>query len=137
MYSYRSGGDVERLELRGNVLLFDALLQGRFDSVAADLEFVGTLGAGPEDCTAEPRGWMGLRDENAWWYDLVFLPRYDDDIIAENYANDPLSVCDGCGTLFVRGVESGEVCVDFEDLFDKDPELPDLEEFILTLHNLP
>ena len=27
----------------------------------------------------EPRGWIGLRDENAWWIDVVFMPTESDD----------------------------------------------------------
>lgn len=137
LYLYQSGGDIDRIEARGNVYLFEGRMQGRFDSMAMDLEVVGTLGAGPSDCTLEPRGWIGLRDEDAFWYDLVFLPRDDSDITGPDYPNDPLSDCDGCGTLYLRGVESGEVCPDFSFLFDGTREPPSVDEFILSLRDLP
>lgn len=137
LYLYHSGGDIDRLEARGNVYLFTGRMQGRFDSMAMDLEVVGELGAGPDDCTLEPRGWIGLRDEDANWYDLVFLPRDDSDITGPDYPNDPLSDCDGCGTLYLRGVESGEVCPDFGFLFDGSRQPPPVQDFVHSLRDLP
>jgi hypothetical protein len=135
LYLFASGGDVDLLEARGNTYLFTDRLHERFDSTAMDLTLIGELGAGPTDCTLEPYGWVGLRDENAFWYDLVFLPT---DLLdaQEPYTNDPLSICDGCGTLYIRGVEQGQLCVDLSVLFPE-IERPSVEEFVLPLHSLP
>jgi len=125
----------ERLEARGDVYFFDDELAGRFDSVSLDIELLSASGAGPDDCALEPRGWVGLRDSDAYWYDLVFLPREDDDLTGEGYENDPYGDCDGCGALFVRGVEAGVVCPDFSGLFDGALTPPDAADFVLTLRD--
>ena len=138
LYLDLTGGDVDRLQARGNVYLFEPVIEGRFDSISVDMDLQGVRGAGPEDCTLEPLGWIGLRDPDAVWYELVFLPRITEDIIGEPFPNEPLSICDGCGTLYVRGVESGEVCVDLTDLFDTiESKLPVVDDYVLTLHELP
>ncbi len=137
LYLFYSGGDADRLEARGNVYLFDGRIHDRFDSIVVDMELVGEVGRGPDDCILEPRGYIGLRDSNAYWYDLVFLPRYEDDLTNNNYPNDPLSVCDGCGTLYIRGVKTEEVCVDFSSVFAGGLTRPAIEEYVLTLHDLP
>lgn len=132
LYLYATGGDVDHLELRGNVYLPDYRIQNRFDSIALDLAMDGTLGAQADTCTAEPAGWIGLRDPNAFWYDLVFRPRYDDGSGADQ-------ACDGCGTLYLRGLlgpeELATVCVDLSTLYSKLAP-PDPETFILSLHQL-
>jgi hypothetical protein len=137
LYMAISGGDVDVFEARGDVYLFHPQLMDRFDSVGVDMVMQGTLGAAPDDCTLEPLGWIGLRDENAYWYDIVFLPRSRDDIIGEEYPNDPLSICDGCGRLYVQGVEQEgrDVCVDFSSVFGGFP-LPDPDDYVLPLHSL-
>jgi len=137
LYLYYSGGDADRLEARGNVYLFDGQLHDRFDSVVVDMELIGEVGRGPDDCVLEPRGYIGLRDSNAYWYDLVFLPRYEDDLTNNGYPNDPLSVCDGCGTLYIRGVKTEEVCVDFSSVFSGGLSRPPIEDFVQSLHDLP
>lgn len=137
LYTYQSGGNVDRIEARGNVYLFTGRMFDRFDSMAMDLEVIGTLGAGPDDCTLEPLGWIGLRDEDAFWYDLIFLPRAGSDVTGPDYPNDPLSDCDGCGTLYLRGVEVGEVCPDFSFLFEAERPIPNVDEFVLSLRDLP
>jgi hypothetical protein len=135
LYVALTGGDVDSIELRGNAYFFDARIDGRFDSIALDISLQGELGAGPDDCTAEPLGWIGLRDENAVWYDLVFLPRFAFDVTGQPYPNDPLQECDGCGTLYIRGVEQGEVCPDLSGIFDLTP--PSVEEFVLSVREIP
>ncbi|MEZ4317709.1 MAG: hypothetical protein R3F61_09395 [Myxococcota bacterium] len=137
LYLYMTGGDEDSLEARGNVYLFTGRMSERFDSIALDINVIGQLGAGPDDCTQEPLGWIGLRDENAVWYDLIFLPRSEDDITGVPYPNDPLSECDGCGTLYIRGVESGEFCPDFSFLFDGSLQAPPVAEFVSSLRDLP
>ena len=103
-----------------------------------DLILTGETGAGPDDCTLEPKGWIGLRDENAYWYDLVFMPKDASD--STGYLDDEHSVCDGCGTLYLRGLETenyGQICPDFNDLWLGDTvELPAAEDFILTIQQL-
>ncbi|MCA9571082.1 MAG: hypothetical protein KC656_24750, partial [Myxococcales bacterium] len=135
LYVEVTGGDVESIELRGNAYFFTGTLAQRFDSIAVDLSFTGELGAGPDDCTLEPLGWIGLRDPDAVWYDLVFLPRSENDITGQPYPNDPLQQCDGCGTLYIRGVEQGTVCPDFTGVFDLTP--PTVDEFVLSVRELP
>jgi len=140
MYVYATGGDVEYLEARGNVFLLADRIQDRFDSVAMDLYMTGSVGAGADDCTLEPHGWMGLRDENAYWYDLVFLPSSEEDATGEGYDNEDYSACDGCGTLYVRGLEATEelglVCPDFSKIWVDGIGLPAEEDFILNFHDI-
>jgi hypothetical protein len=139
LYQSITGGDVDIYEARGNVYLFEPTLQGRFDSIGVDIHLQGTLGAAPDECTLEPLGWIGLRDANAYWYYVVFLPRFEDDIVGEEYPNDPLSVCDGCGRLYVQGVEQvgKDVCLDLSTLFAEGAfVLPDPDDYVLPLHNL-
>ena len=138
LFMYITGGDVDYFEARGNAYFFTPQLHGRFDSVQVDMALVGPTGASPTDCTAEPLGWIGVRDENAYWYDVVFLPRYEEDIVGEKYPNDPLSVCDGCGRLYIQGVEQQgkDVCIDFSFLFDGSFPLPDPDDYVLPLHAL-
>lgn len=133
-----TGGDVDTFQARGNVYFFTPQLHGRFDSIAVDMSLVGPTGAAPTDCQLEPLGWIGLRDADALWYDVVFLPRFREDIVGEPYPNDPLSVCDGCGRLYVQGIEQEgmEICVDFSFLFDGSFPLPDPDDYVLPLHAL-
>lgn len=137
---YATGGDAALYEPTGNIFLFDSKLQGRFDSMEMDLSFAGPGSVGPDDCAIEPRGWIGLRDENAYWYDVVFLPRYDDS--PTDSGEDPdYSACDGCGHLYLRGVDVsadlGEVCMDFSFVFGTDPPRPpDTADYVLPLHSL-
>ncbi|HND29393.1 MAG TPA: hypothetical protein PLA94_05310 [Myxococcota bacterium] len=132
LYLYSIGGDAEHLEARGNAYFPELRIQDRFDSLAMDLVLEGALGATSETCTLEPAGWIGLRDEQAFWYDLVFMPLNDD-----GYTDDPYSACDGCGQLFLRGVEApvdlGTVCVDLSGVFTQLVP-PNPEDFVFTLH---
>lgn len=133
-----AAGAGESLEARGNVYYFETRLAGRFDSIAMDLYFVGPDNAPPDTCTLEPQGWLSVRDGDAFWYDLVFEPRYDEDQTDENYSNDPYTSCDGCGTLYVRGVEQAgmTVCPDFSFLWSGVLAPPDPAEFSLSLRDL-
>lgn len=137
---YATGGDSQVYEPRGNLFFFGHKLQERFDSVEMDLAFGGAGSLGPDDCALEPRGWIGLRDENAYWYDVVFQPRYDEDVNDTGEPAAPYSECDGCGTIYLRGVEAvelGEVCLDFSFVWSDDPFTPPgVEEFVLTLRQL-
>ena len=133
-------GDVQRFETRGDIYLFADRIQDRFDSVSMSLEFIGELGAGPEDCTAEPRGWIGLRDENAWWLDIVFQPSGDDDA-TDPYEDPEYTACDGCGTAYLRGVEQtvelGEICLDLSAVWSAEGlAAPDPDAYISQLRDL-
>ena len=126
-YRYVSGPDTPTLELRTETYLYEPVLAGAFDSFGAELSWAGEGAAGPEDCALEPRGWIGVRDPEAYWFDLRFLP-LDGDI-------DP-AACDGCGELFVRGIEEvslGQVCPtwSWEGL-----QPPDIREVRWTLRSL-
>jgi len=138
LFMFLSGGDVDTFEARGNVYFFTPQLHDRFDSIQLDMALVGPSGAGPNDCLEEPLGWIGVRDENAYWYDVVFLPRFQEDVVGDPYANDPLSQCDGCGRLYVQGVEQPDVdvCVDFSFVFDGGFPLPDADDYVLPFHAL-
>lgn len=132
-----AGGVDEGLEANGNVYFFERRISGRFDSVAANFELIGPGAAGPDDCTQEPQGYISLRDEDAFWYDLVFSPRYDGDPDDPDYPNEPYSECDGCGTLYVRGLEQEgiEVCVDLGFLWAGPLEPPAVQDFAFTLRD--
>ena len=131
-YVYVEGGDTARLESRGNLYLFEDRIADRWDSVAMDLELVGDDGAGPGDCTLEPTGWLSLRDTNAYWYDVVFLASEADTVDTSTDTS-----CDGCGTLYIRGVESGTVCPDLSAAWDGRLDPPDVADFVLSIHDLP
>jgi hypothetical protein len=139
LYLYLTGGNADYLEARGNVFLFETRLSERFDSMAMDLTFTGPNGAAPDSCTQEPVGWIGLRDENAYWYDLVFQPADAGDTDG-SMADTEYTECDGCGTLYIRGIETieyGEICVDFSWLWDKNPlVLPEPEDFVFTIRDI-
>lgn len=135
MYVAAAGGDAPSLELRGNAFFFEPRIADRFDSVNAELSF----GLDP-DCTLEPRGWIGLRDSDAFWYDLVFLPLTDSGGGEDAYDNPDYGECDGCGTLYIRGLETveyGEVCPDFGESWQRsDSQVPDMGDFLLTLREV-
>lgn len=132
-----TGGADQGLEANGNIYFFEHRIQSRFDSVGADLEIIGPEAAGPDDCALEPQGWIAIRDEDAFWYDLVFSPRFDGDPDDPDYPNEPYSECDGCGTLYVRGLEQDgiEVCLDLAFLWEGMLAPPELQEFAFTLRD--
>jgi hypothetical protein len=112
LVSRLTGGGPETIELRGDLHLFEHRLQGVFDSVAVDLAWAAPDASAPDACAAEPAGWIGLRDEDAAWIELVFQPRHGDATGAP-YDNPPYDPCDGCATVFVRGIEQDlTVCPD-------------------------
>ncbi len=55
-------------------------------------------------CAEEPSGTVSLRDPDGNWYEA----RFDGGLEVED-----ASACDGCGTVYWRGQEVGEVCPDF------------------------
>jgi hypothetical protein len=140
LYMNATGGDSPRLEARGDVYLFDHRIQDRFDSVAIDIELLSEAAAGPDDCALEPRGWIGLRDENAWWIDVVFMPVESEDGTGDVWYDPTYSACDGCGTVYVRGVEAepiGTICPDFQQIFDRGIlTLPEIDDYVFTIRSL-
>lgn len=131
MYLDASGGAASSMELRGSAYLFGPAIADRFDSIDVDLSF----GNDP-DCTLEPHGWIALRDEDAFWFDLVFLPSQDE---GETWDDEDRGACDGCGTLYIRGLETveyGEVCPDFSDWAIDSRALPTPDDFVLTLRDV-
>lgn len=116
LYLRYSRGAEDSLEIRGNLYLFEDLFD-RFDSLSFDFQLQGQVGASPEECLLEPSGILSLRDPNAFWYDVVFLPRNPDQTGDDGAYENPLSGCEGCGTLYVRGVEVGPLCVDFSPVW--------------------
>lgn len=134
--SYR-GGDVQTLDdARGNVFFFERRLGDRFDSIAIDLTHAAPSN-NASDCPDEPYGYISLRDENAFWYDLVFQPRYGMD--DTGFDNQPYTACDGCGRIYVRGLDQGiDVCPDLSFLWDGNTLTPPaIDEFLLSSRDIP
>jgi len=134
MYIYAMGGDTRSLEARGNVFWTSYRIQNRFDSAAMDIYLLDPSSAGPDDCALEPKGWIGIRDERSYWYDLVFMPMDSED--DAGYEDDERSMCDGCGTLYLRGTETieyGQLCPDFSTIWTESLiDLPQAEDFVFT-----
>lgn len=139
MYTAASGGDADFLELRGDVYFFEHRIQDTFDSISIDIELPGPTGTPPDACTLEPKGWIGIRDENAFWIDVVFLPLEGAEATGPAYHDEVYTECDGCGTVYVRGIEAGpigEVCPDFEGLWsDEVIAVPDLSDYVLDVRD--
>jgi len=139
MYTYASGGDADFLELRGDLYLFDHRIQDRFDSVSLDIELPGPTGSAPDACQLEPKGWIGVRDENAFWIDVVFLPLEGSSAPVPAYDDPQYTVCDGCGTVYVRGLEAGpigEICPDFGSLWQGGGiTVPPVEDYVLDVRD--
>ena len=134
--SYR-GGDVNTLDdARGNVFFFEHRIGDRFDSIAIDLTHAAPAN-NASDCPDEPYGYISLRDENAFWYDLVFQPRYGVD--DTGFTNEPYTECDGCGIIYVRGLDQGiDVCPDLSFLWDGATLTPPaIDDFLLSSRDLP
>jgi hypothetical protein len=134
-------GDVaQQLEARGDVYMFEHRIADRFDSVSLDLNMVNEAAAGPDDCALEPRGWIGVRDENAWWFDVVFMPLAGTDATGDTWYDPARSVCDGCGSVYIRGVEAesiGEICPDFAGIWERGVmDAPAVEDYVFTIRSL-
>lgn len=117
----------------------------RFTSVRFDLDFDG-------DCPNEPRGYVGVRGNEGFWFDVYFLPKYDPEEELSRASSFPYESidnveCDGIGTLFVRNLDlrqleaenpgwSRELNIDFASIIASMP-TPSLDGFVFTLQNLP
>ncbi|MCA9491159.1 MAG: hypothetical protein KC621_14615 [Myxococcales bacterium] len=119
--------------------------QPRFTSVRFDLTFDSA-------CAEEPVGFVGLRGNEGFWFDIYFLPIYDpEENTAQSnafpYENIDNVSCDGIGTLFSRNADleafeqsnpgwSRELSPDFGAILQTLP-TPTIESYVYTLHNLP
>lgn len=117
----------------------------RFTSVRFDLTF-------SPDCRDEPIGFLGMRGNEGFWFDVYFLPIYpvDEDTAQSNafpFEQIDNQTCDGTGTLFSRNVDlaaldeaddnwSRELAPDFDAVRDNLPS-PSLESYVFTLRHLP
>lgn len=137
LYVAYTGGTTQTVEARGDLLLHGARIGDRFGGISADLALPGPAVAASTECVDEPTGWISLRDDDAYWYDLVFQPRYAEDATGDVYENYPYGECEGCGTLYIRGVEQGTVCLDVSDLFDGTLSPPAIEDYVLSLRGDP
>lgn len=117
----------------------------RYTSVRFDLDFDG-------DCALEPRGYVGVRGNEGFWFDVYFLPKYDPVEDLSRASSFPFEAidnldCDGIGTLFVRNLDlrqverispewSREIQIDFASIISAMP-TPDLAGFTFSLQDLP
>ncbi len=132
--SYGSDGTIH---VAANLYLFGDPLLDRFDAIVVDIDI-------DEGCPEEPVGYVGLRGNDGYWFDIFFLPRYAEDDISAVAGAFPYELidnptCDGCGNLFVRNVPSDQpnlVCPDFGSA-TSELSAPSVDEYILTLHDLP
>jgi len=137
LFTRATGGDADTLELRGNVHFFEHRIRDRYDSITVDLLWAAPSSTSPDDCAEEPRGWIGVRDENAFWTELIFQPRYDDDVTDDPYDNVPLNVCDGCANVYIRGVKQDfTVCPDFSFVWDGGLSAPEANAYALDMRTL-
>ncbi len=81
-------------------------LNGAIDLTERSVSFTDVLFFS-EGCPEEPGGVISVRGADGW-YDVQF----DLDLSGDMNPMD----CDGCGTVWYRGVEVGEVCVDVADI---------------------
>ena len=137
VYVAYTGGTTFGVEARGELLLHEQRIGDRFSGIAADFSLPGPDAATSGECVDEPTGWISLRDDAAYWYDLVFQPRYVEDANGAVYENHPYGQCEGCGTLYIRGVEQGTVCLDVAPLFDGSLSPPLVEDYVLSVRGAP
>jgi hypothetical protein len=111
------GGPAASLTLRGDVYAPSAPLDDVFDSLRLDIAWQDPA-TSFADCPDEPVGWIGVRDDEAWWFDVVFQPLPGD--------VDPTpNPCDGCGELYIRGLPTETlVCPDLSFLWLDDTIVP-------------
>lgn len=137
LFARSTGGDADTLELRGNVHLFEHRIQDRYDSLTVDLLWAAPHSTAPDACADEPAGWIGIRDDNAYWTELIFQPRYDDDVTDDPYDNDPFNRCDGCANVYIRGVlQDFTVCPDFSFVWDGALSAPEAADYALDMRSL-
>lgn len=95
-----------------NTLTFTGSLagmEGNVNTIVLTDTYIATASRG-SSCELEPSGTISVRDADGEWYDVLFQgPPY---VGASIYPPD----CDGCGQVYFRGQELGEVCPDFSIL---------------------
>jgi hypothetical protein len=116
----------------------------RFTSVRFDLSF-------SPDCALEPIGFIGIRGNEGFWFDVYFLPDPELEPGTAAYKAFPFEeidnvACDGIGTLFARNVNlaayddedpswSREITPDFAAVVAGMP-LPTLDTYVYTLRDI-
>ncbi|MEN0064886.1 MAG: hypothetical protein AAGA48_22265 [Myxococcota bacterium] len=117
----------------------------RYTSVRFDLEF-------DNDCALEPLGYVGVRGNEGFWFDVYFLPKYDREEDPARGGAFPFEEidnveCDGIGTAFIRNLSlkqadeedpnwSREIQFDFAAILAALPR-PAIEDFLFPLQELP
>ena len=117
----------------------------RYTSVRFDLEF-------GNDCGLEPLGYVGIRGNEGFWFDVYFLPKYDreeDPALGGAFPFEEIDnvECDGIGTVFIRNLDlktrdeedpewSREIQFDFAAILGALPR-PAIEDFLFPLQELP
>lgn len=82
-------------------------LGGDFDTVVFSNVALYDIAGG---CRQEPSGLISLRDGEGNWYDVTLDGPVD-------FGGDfDAAACDGCGDVWFRGEDVGQVCVDFTTL---------------------
>lgn len=109
-----SGDHYDDAESPQNTLTFSGSLsgmQGDVNTIVMTDTYIYTASRG-SSCELEPSGTISVRDAAGEWYDVQFQgPPYAG---ASIFPPD----CDGCGQVFFRGQQLGEVCPDFSILTD-------------------
>ncbi|MDP6932103.1 MAG: hypothetical protein QGG40_04265 [Myxococcota bacterium] len=78
------------------------------DEVLIVDELLGT------NCEDEPSGTISVRDQDGYWYDVMFDgPTFEEFEVDEE-------TCDGCGSAWFRGEYVGDACVDFSPWLEWD-----------------
>ena len=105
-----TGIDARQVAINGALSgLAGAVETVAFEGVILTEEAVGSA------CDLEPSGTVSVRAADGNWYDVVFDSPEE---VGEPMLGDGL--CDGCGTLWFRGLQLDGVCVDFGALTDWD-----------------
>lgn len=119
------GGDLWDFSLAMEAYFFGTVLDGRMDALSADLDW--SLDPEGEGCDAEPFGSLSLRLADGTWLDMAYL---------EAGGNSMSPDCDGCATLYVRGLEAGQVCPELGWIWDGRLAPPPLTDWVLSARDV-
>ncbi len=119
------GGDTQDISLAMEAWFFGPVLDDRLDALSVNIDW--SKEDSGDTCQLEPFGSMSVRLTDGTWLDLVFLDE-------SGSALSP--TCDGCATLYVRGLESGTVCADMSFLWDGRLVPPSLDTFALSARDI-
>lgn len=116
----------------------------RFTSVRFDLTFT-------EECGEEPVGFLGIRGNEGFWFDIYFMPIYaleDGTFQSKAFPYEQIDniTCDGIGTLFARNIDlkgedeadsawSREIQPDFDAAISS-MSTPTVADYIYTLRQI-